>query len=133
MATAHRWSYTGPQCGCFVRQVIVVEDGRCHTESYGYRLQADELLASWLIRWEYFRQPPKPDYAYPLGHVHVNGRLTSEGPRPLPKLHIPTGRVPPELVLWDLIAEWGVTSKHADWQDTLEKSIEDFEAKRSYL
>lgn len=41
----------------FVRQVIVVKDGDYSTESYVYRLQADESADSWLIRWEYQREP----------------------------------------------------------------------------
>jgi hypothetical protein len=48
----------------FIRHVIVVEDGRCRTESYGYRLQTDESAASWLMRWEYLRKPPTPGYPY---------------------------------------------------------------------
>lgn len=88
----------------FVRQVIVVKDGHCSTESYGYRLQAGESASSWLIRWEYLRQRPMPDYPYPLAHVHVNGQFASGADVALPKLHVPTRRIPLELVLWHLIA-----------------------------
>jgi hypothetical protein len=115
----------------FVRQVIVVKDGHCSTESYGYRLQTGESTSSWLIRWEYLRQQPKPDYPYPLAHVHVNGQRVSGARAALPKLHIPTSRLPLELVLWHVIVEWGVKPKRADWQQILEGSIRDFEARRS--
>jgi hypothetical protein len=49
----------------FVRKVIVVEDGRCGTEFYGYRLQTGESERSWLIRWEYTREAPTPNYPFP--------------------------------------------------------------------
>lgn len=49
----------------------------------------------------------------------------------LPKLHIPTGRVPLELVLWHLTAEWGVQSKALDWESILQDSIDQFEAMRT--
>lgn len=113
----------------FVHHVIVVEDGRCGTESYGYRLQASESKLSWLIRWEYTREAPKPDYPYPLAHVHVNGAFAS-GDATLPKLHVPTRPVPLELVLWHLIVEWGVKPKRDDWQRILEDSMEGFAPSR---
>ena len=105
-------------------------DGECHTSFYAYRLATGEAKGDWLLRWEYSRRQPQPDYPYPLAHLHVNGDLAS-GERALPKLHVPTARVPLESVLWHLIAEWGVKPKHADWQQVLEGSIEEFEAKRS--
>ena len=76
-------------------------DGHCQTESYGYRLQADDSIESWLIRWEYFRDPPKPDYQYPRAHVHVNAQFPDN--RPAGRLHIPSRRVPLELVPWKQI------------------------------
>jgi hypothetical protein len=51
----------GTTARLFVQQVVVVEDGRCKTESYVYRLQADASTSSWLIRWEYRRDPPRAD------------------------------------------------------------------------
>jgi len=50
--------------------------------------------------------------------------------RELPKLHVPTGRVPLELVLWDLIAEWDVKPKRDDWRELLQDSIDGFERRR---
>ena len=113
----------------FVRQIIEVVDGHCRTESYAYRLQAGDSVQSWLIRWEYFRDPPKPDYAYPLAHVHANGEWTSS--EPLDRLHIPTRRVPLELVLWHLIAEWRVTPKTDGWKAVLGESVEGFDGRRT--
>lgn len=115
-----------------VKQEINVGDAEeCHTTSYGYRLATGNTKQDWLIRWEYFRQQPKPGYLYPLAHVHVNGELAQRPGADLPGLHIPTSRVPLELVLWHLIAEWGVKPKQPDWQQVLEGSIHDFEARRS--
>jgi hypothetical protein len=87
-----------------VRQLVVVIDGHCRTESYSYRLQGDELAKSWLIRWEFHREPPRPDYPYPRAHVHVNGTFPSG--ESTGRLHVPSRRVPLELVAWHLIAEW---------------------------
>jgi hypothetical protein len=112
-----------------VVQSLRVRDDHCETLTYQYRFSLDEQKRSWLIRWEYFRQRPRPDYPYPLAHVHVNGTIASADAM-LPKLHVPTRRIPLELVLWHLIAEWGVTPKHEDWQRVLEGSVEGFEGRR---
>jgi hypothetical protein len=107
----------------------VVVDGHCRTESYSYRLQGDELATSWLVRWEFHREPPRPDYLYPRAHVHVNG--TFPGGESTGRLHIPSRRVPLELVAWHLIAEWGVRSKTEDWQALLAESIAGFDERRT--
>jgi hypothetical protein len=39
--------------------------------------------------------------------------------------------VPLELVLWHLIAEWGVTPKTDGWQEVLDKSLTGFEQRRT--
>ena len=121
----------------FIQQAIEVVGEHCQTVSYGYRFQTGDDPSSWLLRWEYFRERPKTDYAYPLAHLHVNaefldrgavtGRL-SKGP---PHLHIPTARVPLELGLWHLIAEWGVKPKTDDWLAALDQSLEGFEQRRT--
>lgn len=113
----------------FVRQTIVVVDGHCQTESYSYRLQAEAGAKSWLIRWEYYRDPPRPGYAYPLAHVHVNGTLPDG--EPVGRLHIPTRRVPLELVLWHLIAEWNVDPRTKDWSTVLQHSVSGFDERRT--
>lgn len=66
----------------------------------------------WLLRWEYSRERPRADYAYPLAHIHA-------------------ARVPLELVLWHLIAEWGVTPKTDGWYDVLGESLAGFEQRRT--
>lgn len=113
----------------FVRQLIEVVEGHCRIESYNYWLQRDESPDSWLIRWEYHRTPPRDDYPYPLAHVHVNA--TFEDGAPAGRLHVPTRRVPLELVLWHLITEWGVTPRTDAWRAVLEDSIEGFDERRS--
>lgn len=119
----------GSSLRLFVRQTIVVVDGHCQTESYGYRLQSGTSAGSWFIRWEYFRDPPRPDYVYPLAHVHMNG--TFENAEPIAKLHIPTRRVPLELVIWHLVAEWDVGTRDGDWNAILRESISGFDDRRT--
>lgn len=119
-----------------VSQTVEVIEGRCHTASYAYRVASGDAKSDWLLRWEYFRRPPKPDYPYPLAHAHANAALPTTdavaiADKPLPSLHLPTARVPLELVLWHLIAEWGVQARSPDWQDLLRASIAGFEERRS--
>jgi hypothetical protein len=85
-------------------------------------------MASWLVRWEYLRKPPRTDYPYPLAHVHLHAEFTDGGSAD--RLHIPTARVPLELVIWHLIAEWGVSPKGADWRAVIDDSLEGFRARR---
>lgn len=118
----------GTELRLFVQQIIEVVDGHCQTESYIYRLQRDEGRASWIIRWEYFRERPRADFPYPLGHLHVNARL---GGDELGGLHFPTRRVPIELVLWHLIVEWEVAPRSADWLSILEGSVRGFDERRT--
>ena len=121
--------FGSPQLQLFIRHAIVVVDGHCQTESYAYRLQGDQTPSSWLLRWEYFRSPPRPDYSYPLAHLHVNGAL-ADG-KPIAQLHVPTSRIPLESVVWHLIAEWGVTSRTETWQTLLSDSVEGFHQRRT--
>jgi hypothetical protein len=97
------------------------------TASYRYVVQATDAHNSWLLRWEYQRERP-PGYPYPLGHLHVNSRFAEDtgaalASKPLPRLHLPTGRIPFELVLRHLIAEWGVRAKADDWSSILDESL----------
>jgi hypothetical protein len=108
-----------------------VAGDKVHTASYAYRLGTEDRKDAWLVRWEYYRGPPKEDYEYPLAHVHVNAALLDQQAeeqlaKPLPHLHIPTARVPLELVVWHLLAEWGATSKTEDWRSLLRDSIRGF-------
>ena len=112
-----------------MRLIIEVVEGHCQTESYAYRLQADEPTESWLVRWEYQRDPPRPDYPYPLAHVHVNATLADY--TPAGGLHIPTRRVPLELIIWHLVAEWGASSRTDDWRQLLQASIRGFDERRT--
>ena len=121
----------------FVQQAIEVVGEHCQTVTYGYRFQTGEDANSWLLRWEYSREPPKADYEYPLAHLHANADFVNPGSATVrlaktpAHLHIPTARVPLELVLWHLIAEWGVTPKSDDWQEILGESLVGFEQRRT--
>jgi hypothetical protein len=118
----------GTAAHLYVRQVIVVADGRCRTESYSYRLQAEESPKSWLIRWEYTREPSRADYSYPRAHLHVNGSF-SDG-APAGRLHIPTERLSLELVVRHLITDWDVKPRSDDWEAILDESAEGFGERR---
>ena len=113
----------------FVRQTVVVVGGHCQTESYTYRLQSGGSAKSWLLRWEYYRDLPRPDFLYPLAHVHVNGAF--ENGEAIARLHVPTRRIPLELVIWHLVAEWGVEPRSDDWAAVLEASITGFDERRT--
>lgn len=113
----------------YVRQIVeVVDGGHCQTESYSYRLQEDTSVESWLVRWEYYRFPPRADYRYPLAHVHVNASFRDNSA--VGRLHIPTRRMPLELVIWHLIAEWDVAHGTEDWRSVLGESIAGFDERR---
>ena len=120
----------GSSLRLFVRHTIVVVDGHCQTESYGYRLESSAEAGSWLLRWEYFRDVPRPDYVYPLAHLHVNGAFAPDG-APIDSLHIPTSRVPLESVVWHAIAESEVTPRRNDWRRFLGESVAGFHERRT--
>jgi hypothetical protein len=121
----------GTSLRLLVAETFEISGQHLETTKCQYRLSLREDKQSWLIRWEYFRDPPTTAYPYPLAHVHVNADLVPGGPETaLAKLHIPTRRVPLELVLWHAIAEWGVEPKRDDWQALLQGSIDEFERQR---
>lgn len=120
----------------FVDHAIQVVGGRCQTLHYSYRLQHGKDRHDWIIRWEYLRNLPSPDYPYPLGHLHAKADLTDPSARALaakaaPKLHLATGRVALELVLWHLISDWAVTPIADDWKAILRDSLTGFEDRRT--
>ena len=132
---AEAFALHGASTFLFVDHRIRVEnDGHCRTLGYSYRLQRAVDRKSWIIRWEFLRQPPDPSYDYPLGHLHVNAELASNVAgavtKTLPKLHVATGRVAIEHVLWHLLSEWGVESRSADWKAVLRESLAGFEERR---
>jgi len=107
-----------------VQQLVVVNGDRCRTESATFSLQADASRKSWLMRWDYVRDPRKSECAYPRAHVHVNATFADSSP--VGRLHIPTGRIPLELVVRHLITEWEVKPRTDDWNAILEESAEGF-------
>jgi hypothetical protein len=121
----------------FVQHAIEIVGDHCQTVSYAYRYQSSDDRRSWLLRWEYFRERPRADYEYPLAHVHAHAkfvessRATERLAKPPWHLHIPTARVPLELVLWHVIAEWGVIAKTDDWRRLLTESLAGFERRRT--
>jgi hypothetical protein len=72
-----------------------------------YRWQATSDGASWIVRWEYERDPIGTK---PPAHLHVNATPARypEARRDFPKLHLPTGRVAIEDVIAFLLDEQGL-------------------------
>ena len=115
----------GTTARLLVHEVVVVEDDQCRTESYLYRLQADQSARSTLVRWEYRRDPPRAKYLYPRAHVHVNG-TSPTGSRQAPSTS------PPRACRWksvlrNLISDWGVKPRTNDWEAILKESAEAFD------
>jgi hypothetical protein len=110
---------------------IAVDDAT-HTQQYSYRVQTERSVRqSWLLRWEYYRTRPTGN-PHVLSHLHVKGTLADREPeKGLPRLHLPTDRVPIELVLWHLITDWDVSPLRDRWQAELESSIEKFKELRT--
>jgi hypothetical protein len=124
----------GTTARLYVRQVVVVKDGRPRTKSYEYRFQADESRKSWLMRWEYERERPRPDYPYPLAHMHIRATSPDGTPidgHPVDRHHIPTGGrghpIPLEEIIRYLITDRGVNSKSKNWEAILEESAKTFD------
>jgi hypothetical protein len=106
---------------------VKLETGRCETVTYTYRLDRN---GKWVIRWEFFRKPPKRGYEYPLSHVHVNTSTPECPTKEFSRLHIPTRRVPLEMILWHAIVEWGVPARDG-WREVVNESIVGFEERQT--
>lgn len=91
------------------------------TLRYKYRWQANESDDSWLIRWDYVREPRSPEH--PRAHVHVNAvpEHYQAGRDAFARLHIPAGRVGIEDVAAFLLRDHGVRPV----SDTSEEVIEE--------
>jgi hypothetical protein len=118
----------------FVSQRVEVESAKVHTDLYSYRLLLDpeDRRRSWVVRWEHYRQRPDSN-PYVLSHLHVNGTVkgAEHAHKSLDRLHLPTARVPFELVLWHLITEWSVEPIGEDWADVLQGSLDGFIERRT--
>jgi hypothetical protein len=104
------------------------------TLEYHYSYQATADPNSWIVRYDYVRDPP-PGYAYATAHAHVNAEPASyPGPRPFNDLHLPTGgRVKIEQLLRHLIEEHSIRPLSPTWQQTLDEAeafFDDIQRKR---
>ena len=96
------------------------------TLEYRYAYQAAPGADSWIVRWEYQREPGE-DYPYPRAHLHVNSSPDSyAGRKRFNELHIPTGRVTVEDVCRHLVDEHAVGPVSSDWRETLRRTEADF-------
>lgn len=97
---------------------------RVTTRMYEYRLldhAREELL---VYHWQ-----PGPDFEGPdHPHLHVSASLdvrvdaVTRREIDLDKLHLATGRVSLEAVVWMLIAEFRVAPQRHDWRETLKRT-----------
>lgn len=97
------------------------------TRAYVYELGVDGA-ADGLIGW-HWHPPTTPDRPEP--HTHVRVELDSLGVS-LPRLHIPSGRVPFEEVVRFAIADLGAAHARDDWEDVLADSSLRFKTYRSW-
>lgn len=94
------------------------------TDGYAYTVTLDEDLSQELLSW-HWHPSSRPD-----PHLHV-GRRHPEFP-PFGKVHVPTGRVALERVVFFLIEELRVVPLRADWRQVLEDTLRRFEHWRTW-
>lgn len=89
------------------------------TLEYHYVYQRTDDDDSWIFRYEYQREPGDK-YPYPLAHLHLNAVPEGyPGPKPFPRLHMPTGRVTIEAVVRHLLDEHAVPALSPNWREML--------------
>lgn len=97
------------------------------TLEYSYVYQETEDDDSWIFRYEYQREPGEK-YPYPLAHLHLNANPDGyPGPKPFPRLHLPTGRVTIEMIARHLLDEHVVPAISPDWQEELKAAESAFD------
>ena len=115
----------GTTARLFVQQVVVVEDDQCRTESYLYRLQADHVSALDSRSLGVPSRPAAGEISLSAGARARQWDLRRrEAGEPQ---HIATARVSLELVLRNLISDWGVKPRTNDWEAILKQSAEAFD------
>jgi len=113
--------------GCRIRllhRVTLSSDdpaGAVSTAEYSYAYGfGDNLDEGWLVRYDYVPEEAEfnPEYKYPVGHVHFNGRsaayeaFEAAGTKPLHRLHFPTRCISLEDFIEHLVVEMGVPTRH---------------------
>lgn len=104
--------------------------------SYGF---GEPYKEKWIARWDYVpEEEEKPEYSYPVAHVHFNGTSSGYGEfggkdKPLHKLHFPTKRIALENFLEHLVVELNVPAKGGERKalDLFRDSYEGFHEKRT--
>jgi hypothetical protein len=107
------------------------------TLEYRYSYQASARDDSWVVRYEYEREPAD-GYPYPRCHLHVNADPQHyDGAKPFDELHLPAGeRVTVEMIVRHLIAEQGMTPISKIWEQTVmeaERAFAEIQHKRSIV
>ena len=86
---------------------------RCHTLGYSYELQV--LSGPSVLAFHFHRS--LENVSYP--HLHTR---QYRSPVNLARAHIPSGRVPLEVVIRSAIQDLGVAPRRSDWSDVLDES-----------
>ncbi len=95
------------------------------TSCIQYQRLEEDSDKSWVFRYDYFRE--KPDYKYPLAHLHINGNpccsCLPDG-KELRRVHFPSGRVSIESVIRLLVDHFDVPCNKDEhvWRPLLEKT-----------
>jgi hypothetical protein len=116
----------------FAAQTLGVRESRrdgnrwLTTLQHAYQWQAEEDDNSWIVRWDYRREP---NDEYPAAHIHVNGAPSTYPAtgKVFPKLHLPAGRVALEEVVAFLVDEVGVPASSGTWREVVAESKEIFD------
>lgn len=90
--------------------LVDIPDGgrRLKVRDSSWQYQLDAEGEEWVIRYDFLRHPRAP---HPGAHVQIRGRLDEDClpvGKPLPRVHIPTGRIPIEAMLRCLIEQFGI-------------------------
>ena len=89
------------------------------TLQYRYQWQTEEDDGSWLVRWDYVREPTGRDCPYP--HINING------PGDFQRFHVPTRRVPIEDVIRFLILDKAASELSPRWEEVLDEATAIFD------
>jgi hypothetical protein len=91
---------------------------KVRTDGYFYRVRHSDDSIGELISWHWHPGAPMKD-----PHVHITG---------LHGLHVPSGRIAFEEVVWMLVQDLGISARRSDWRDVLTECLARFRAYRTW-
>jgi len=107
------------------------------TRSYFYEITTSDDHQILSFHWQPEAKPSKPgDEVIVTPHLHVGAIITSGQtvirPDEFHKVHVPTGRVSLEQVIWLLIVQFGVAPLKPSWRRTLKQTEDNYERWKSW-